>query len=459
MEPFVAQRLSGWGRFPVEECHVFRPEKRRSAASILESGSQSNYIARGLGRSYGDAGLNGGGGVIDFTRLNRMLSFNPDTGVLECEAGVSLAEILSTFVPRGFFLSVLPGTKFITVGGAIANDVHGKNHHLDGTFSRFVESFELMKADGEVLRCSPEENSEAFHATTGGIGLTGVILSARVRLQKVESAFVSVDYRRVKNIDEALQAMTESDAGYKYSVAWVDCLARGASLGRSVLMWGNHASRDALAGRDPFRIPRKMKKSIPFDFPGFVLNPLSIRAFNEVFYQAHSSVQGKIIDYDSYFCPLDSIHNWNRMYGKRGFGQYQVTFPFSNSRGLIEMLERISRSRMASFLAVLKRMGSSGPGMLSYPSDGYTITLDIPMRRDLVPLLHEFDRHVLDNGGRLYCAKDAVAEPDTFATMYPRLDEYRRVKAALDPDCRFSSSMGRRLGIVPTGQGGVSNER
>lgn len=458
MEAFAVQRLSGWGRFPVEECHVFRPEKRRLVAEILSARSKRNYIARGLGRSYGDAAVNGGGGVLDYSRLNRMLAFNRGTGVLECEAGVSLAEILDTFVPRGFFLSVLPGTKFVSVGGAIANDVHGKNHHLDGTFSRFVESFDLLTASGEILTCSPDENSDVFWATVGGIGLTGVILKARIRLQPVESAYVRADYFRARNIDEALAAMVESDDKYKYSVAWVDCLARGGSLGRSVLMRANHAGRDEVSGTEPCRVKPKLQKTVPFDFPQFVLNPLSIRAFNELFYLAHPTSQGKIVDYDAFFCPLDSILHWNRMYGKRGFGQYQVTFPLENARGLRELLERLSRSSMASFLAVLKRMGPSGQGMLSYPSEGYTITFDIPMRRDLIPVLHEFDKHVLNYGGRLYCAKDATALPETFAAMYPRLDEFRAIKARLDPENVFSSTMARRLGIVRAERGGSSHE-
>jgi len=445
---YAVQQLSGWGRFPVEECHVFRPEKRRLIAPLLAARQEQNYIARGLGRSYGDASVNGGNGVIDYSRLNRMISFDAATGVLECEAGVSLAEILEAFVPRGFFLPVLPGTKFVTVGGAIANDIHGKNHHRDGTFSQFLDSFELLTAAGDVLTCSPESNPDVFWATAGGIGLTGLILTARIRLQRVESAYMAVDYFRAHNIDEALAAMVESDERYQYSVAWVDCLARGASLGRSVLMRGNHAVRSAVRGNDPYRVKPKFRKTVPFDLPGIALNPLTIRAFNEFYYRMHPTAHGKVVDYDSYFCPLDSIDHWNRMYGKRGFGQYQVTFPVSATSGLTQLLERISGSSCASFLAVLKRLGPAGPGLLSYPTDGYTITFDIPMRRDLVPLLRELDKRVLEQGGRLYCAKDATALPETFAEMYPRLDEFRAIKARLDPDNVFSSSMTRRLGIV-----------
>jgi FAD/FMN-containing dehydrogenase len=457
MGPFAVQHLSGWGRFPVEGCHVFRPEKRRLIGPILAERTEQNYIARGLGRSYGDAAVNGGAGVIDNSRLNRMISFDAEAGILECEAGVSLAEILDAFVPRGFFLSVLPGTKFVTVGGAIANDVHGKNHHRDGSFSRFVDGFELLTAGGEVIACSPVQNADVFWATSGGIGLTGIILTARIRLQRVDSAYMAVDYFRAHDIDDALAAMADSDERYQYSVGWVDCLARGRSMGRSVLMRANHAERSAVRGNEPYRVKRTFPKTVPFDFPGIALNSLSIRAFNECYYRMHPTAHGKVFDYDTYFCPLDSIQHWNRMYGKRGFGQYQVTFPKSNSGGLRQLLERISRSSCASFLAVLKQLGPAGPGLLSYPSAGYTITFDIPMRRDLVSLLRDLDKQALEQGGRLYCAKDATTLPETFAAMYPRLDEFRAIKARLDPDNVFSSSMGRRLGIVGGPNGGADH--
>ncbi|HUW61378.1 MAG TPA: FAD-binding oxidoreductase [Candidatus Bathyarchaeia archaeon] len=453
MEPFAVQKLSGWGRYPVEECRVYRPEKRRAACDILRTCAGS-LIARGLGRNYGDAAINGGGAVLDYTRLNRMLSFEADAGILECEAGVSLAEILDVFVPRGFFLPVLPGTKFVTVGGAIANDVHGKNHHVDGTFSRYVDQLTLLTPAGETMTCSPSENSEAFWATAGGIGLTGLILSARLRLRPVQTAYVKADYVRASNIEEALAAMNQSDERYTYSVAWVDCLSKGARLGRSVLMRGNPAAPGEVPrGSDPLRPRKKRAKTVPLDFPGFVLNPLSIKAFNSMFYAVHPSVEGRIVDFDTYFCPLDSIGHWNRMYGKNGFAQFQATFPYSDSGGLVSLLELISQSSCASFLAVLKRMGAQGPGMLSYPSEGYTITLDIPMRRDLAALLRKMERLVLEHGGRMYTAKDATALPETFAAMYPRLHEFRDVKRRLDPQNHFSSTQSRRLGITPAREG------
>jgi len=450
MEFSTVQKLSGWGRFPLYECRVCRPEKRRALASIFRARQEACYLARGLGRSYGDAGVNDGGGVIDCSRLNRMLSFDEQTGVLECEAGLSLAEILEAFVPRGFFLSVLPGTKFVTIGGAIANDVHGKNHHRDGTFGQFVESFELLTAQGDILKCSRETNRDVFWATLGGIGLTGVILTARIKLQPVESAYVLVDYLRTRNIDDTLAALGESDAQYKYSVAWVDCLARGNSLGRSVLMRSNHATKNDLptSCADPFRVKPKGSKAIPFNFPEFALNALTVRAFNTLYYAVHPNASGCVVGYDSYFCPLDSIRNWNRMYGKRGFAQYQATFPRKSRAGLVELLERVSTSSCASFLAVLKRLGPANPGLLSYPFEGYTIAFDIPMREDLIPFLRSMDKILLDHGGRLYCAKDVAAQPETFAAMYPELDAFRAIKHRLDPVNLFTSTMARRLGIL-----------
>lgn len=449
MIPSSTQRLSGWGRYPAEDCAVFRPEKRRTVAEILASEQQPHFIARGLGRSYGDTAVNGGGGVLSTARLNRMLAFDEDTGILECESGVSLAGIVSAFLPRGWFLPVTPGTKFVTVGGAIANDVHGKNHHRDGTFGAYVRQLTLLTPKGKSIACSPDKDSDVFWATVGGIGLTGIILTATIQLQRVESAYMKVDYRRTRNIHEALEAIRETDAHYQYSVAWVDCLAKGASLGRSILMLGDHAAPNALpSGRDPFGARPRKKPGVPFDFPGVVLNPLSIKAFNAAFYAFHPTSDGKIVDYDTYFYPLDAIGNWNRIYGKRGFTQYQATFPADRVEGLVKLLERLSAASCASFLAVLKRLGPEGSGLLSYPFEGFTLTLDIPIRVGLLAFLQDCDRLVLEYGGRLYLAKDMCMHADTFAAMYPRVGEFRKVRRKLDPNGLLSSRMARRLRLA-----------
>ena len=274
-----------------------------------------------------------------------------------------------------------------------------------------------------------------------------MIMSARFSLQPVESAYITVDYKRCSCLDEVLAAISESDAQYQYSVAWVDCLARGRCLGRSVLMRGNHAPAQSVTG-DPYAVDRKRELSVPFDFPGFVLNPLGVKAFNTLFYARHRTRDGVLVDYDSYFYPLDAIHQWNRMYGKRGFIQYQATFPLDQVQGLEELLQRISKAKVASFLAVLKRFGKANRGYLSYPFEGYTLTLDIPYRPKLASFLHELDALLLQHGGRLYLAKDAVATPETIAAMYPRLPEFKTICSNLDPDGVLSSSMARRLGLV-----------
>jgi decaprenylphospho-beta-D-ribofuranose 2-oxidase len=456
--PFSTQSLSGWGRLRRESCNVFRPEKRSEVAAALTSGQQTSYIPRGLGRSYGDAALNENGGVIWPLRLNRFISFDNASGELECESGVSLAEILQYFLPRGWFLPVSPGTKFVTVGGAIAADIHGKNHHRDGTFSNFLQSIELVTPAGELMKCSPAANSEIFWATAGGMGLTGVILSAKMRLRRVESRFVLVDYYKAATLEDALANLEDSDERYDYSVAWIDALAKGKSLGRSVLMRGNHAPAAELpapvrnlksAGENNRGMPTQPKWNLLADFPSGTLNPWTVRAFNFAYYAAHRTATKQVVSIEKFFYPLDAIDNWNRMYGKRGFVQYQIALPQSGAReGLRLLLDRLARSGRASFLAVLKRFGDSGPGLLSFPQRGYTLALDIPVSRGLVPFLHELDRMTLDHCGRVYLAKDAALRPEDFAAMYPKLDSFRAIQRKLDPKRVFSSSLARRLNIL-----------
>jgi len=451
MKPtFLTKRLSGWGRFPVEPCHIFRPEKRAEVAAILASPLQSSYISRGLGRSYGDAALNRNAGVIGCGQLNRFLSFQDSTGVLECESGVSLAEIIQYFLPRGWFLSVTPGTKFVTVGGAIAADIHGKNHHKDGSFSNFVVDFQLLLPSGEALHCSPMSHAEIFWATVGGMGLTGIILSARLQLRRVESAYVWVDYHKAPNLWDALAMMEESDERYQYSVAWIDGLATGKAMGRSVLMRGNHAAAADL----PTRIRRPLAVAIDprwnlwLDFPSGALNRFTVKAFNAAYYALACRQPRQLVSFEKFFYPLDAILQWNRMYGRRGFVQYQIALPqASGNEGLRIILERFARSGRASFLAVLKLFGDAGPGLLSFPMRGCTLALDIPVARGLAPFLHELDRVTLDHGGRIYLAKDAVLQAADFAAMYPKLSVFQETLKKVDRQSQLSSSLARRLGI------------
>ncbi len=455
---FATKSLSGWGRFPVQSCHLFRPEKRSEVAATLASGLQSSYIPRGLGRSYGDAALNENAGVIWPILLNRFLSFDNASGVLECESGVSLAEIIQYFLPRGWFLPVTPGTKFVTVGGAIAADIHGKNHHKDGSFSNFVLDFRLLTPTGEVLLCSPTAHPEIFWATVGGMGLTGVVLSARLRLRRVDSAYVFVDFYKAPNLEDALATMEASDERYDYSVAWIDALATDKTMGRSVLMRGNHAAAAELPARlvnphsgigNPPTIPTRPQWNLCIDFPSWTLNRLTVKTFNTAYYAVHRTSPRQWVSFEKFFYPLDAINQWNRMYGKRGFVQYQIALPQASGRaGLRTILDRLARSGRASFLAVLKRFGDAGPGLLSFPLRGYTLALDIPAARGLVPFLHELDRMTLDYGGRIYLAKDAVLRAGDFAAMYPKLESFRAIQRKLDPKRLFSSSLARRLMIV-----------
>ena len=448
--PSAPQELCGWGRFPCEPCDVYRPEVADSVSSLMRDAGTCTFIARGMGRSYGDPAINAQGAVISMVRLNHFLDFDAAQGILACEAGVTLAEILHHFVPRGWFLPVVPGTKFITIGGAIANDIHGKNHHRDGSFSNFVVDFELLTASGEVMLCSPQEHADVFWATVGGVGLTGIILRARLTLMPIETAYVRVDYQRAPNLDAALAAITESDARNTYSVAWIDCLAEGASMGRSVIMSAMHARKTELPRHAvlPLEARLKSRPAVPVDMPAFALSPISVRAFNAVFYRAHPSRLGRVIEYDRFFFPLDSVPEWNRIYGKKGFVQYQATFPHARVEGLRTLLARLSGAARASFLAVLKRFGPEGRGLLSYPFEGFTLSLDIPMRSGLPEFLQELDRLVLEHEGRLYLAKDAVMAKETFGAMYPRLPEFVEMKRRLDPEGRFASRQSRRLGLA-----------
>jgi len=444
--------LSGWGRYPVATCRAYRPEARRDAAALLVSAPETSLIPRGLGRSYGDASLNAGAGVVLSDRLDRLLAFDEGQGILECEGGASLATIIATFLPRGYFLPVTPGTRHVTVGGAIAADVHGKNHHRVGTFSRFVHGFTLASGDGRILSCSPEENPKAFWATVGGAGLTGFILTARLKLQKVETAWVLADFKRAGDLAEAMGLLTETDPLYEYSVAWIDCLAPAKARGRSILMQANAARvADLRRGMPPLPLPSPERFAVPAAMPSFALNSFSVSLFNALYFRLHGTGEKSLVDYGKYFYPLDAIRSWNRLYGHSGFVQYQVAFPLASSaKGLSALLDRFAGAGFGSFLGVLKRFGEAGPAPLSFPFPGYTLALDLPVRPGLAQFLREADRLLLDYGGRIYVAKDATAQAESFARMYPRLPEFRACRAELDPKGRLSSSLGRRLGIVPS---------
>ena len=446
--------MSGWGRFPLGETDLYRPERFRSLTAVLAC--SDSLLARGLGRSYGDACFNTAGATVLMERLNRFLSFDADTGILECEAGVTFVELLDHFVPRGFFPPVTPGTKFVTLGGALACDVHGKNHHVDGSFSNHVVEFDLLSASGTLERCSRTENPDLFWGTVGGMGLTGIVTRIRLQMRPIETSYLSVDYERAANLDDALGRMEARDDAYAYSVAWIDCLATGRSLGRSVLIRGNPAPIEVLrhAGiREPLRGRHPQRLRVPLDAPGFLLNRHSVRAFNALYYRRHPrESRDRIVHFEPFFYPLDGIGDWNRLYGRRGFVQYQFLLPPDEARGgLVKALEIISGSGAPSFLAVLKRFGAvEAPSLLSFPRPGYTLALDLPWRGEPTEaLLRRLDEVVVARGGRVYLAKDARLEPQSVEAMYPELATWRAIRAKVDPEGRFSSDLGRRVGLVP----------
>ena len=437
-------KLSGWGNYPKIDVNFTRA--RGAAAAVAAIDANNSLIARGTGRAYGDAALNPQA-TLSMLPSDRVLSFDSESGRLECEAGILLAEIIALFVPRGWFVPVTPGTKFVTLGGMIAADIHGKNHHGAGSFGDHVESLQLALADGRVVRCSPSENPELFAATRGGMGLTGVIVSAVFRMIPIETAFIRQETHRARNLAEAM-ARFEQSQGWTYSVAWIDCLARGERLGRSLVYLGEHAKRDELppsltVGLEPVV---RSKKRVPFDFPSFALNRWTVRAFNELYYRRGRPGES-FVDYDTYFYPLDAILEWNRIYGRAGFVQYQCVLPKAASAvGMTLLLERIARSGMGSFLGVLKLFGHQD-GLLSFPMEGYTLALDFPADAATFSLLIELDAIVADHGGRLYLAKDARGGTDLLRRGYPRLAEFEAIRTKFDPDGKFSSLQSQRLGL------------
>ncbi len=437
-------QISGWNNYPIASCYLSRPERYEQLHI-----DNPPTIARGLGRSYGDASNNNDHEVILMERLNRLLSFNQATGVVKAEAGLSIKDLLDVFVPRGWFPPVTPGTKFVTLGGCFAADIHGKNHHLDGTFSNHVKEIELITADGFKRLCTPKENPELFWATAGGMGLTGIIGEMSLQLIPIKTAYMKVQYHAAKDLETILDLFDEKGDDKPYSVAWIDTLSGGSQMGRSILMMGEHALPEEISQSipDPLKLKPRATLSFPFNLPSWVLNRWTISAFNTIFYNASKRYQEPfIVDYDRYFYPLDSIKLWNRLYGKRGFIQYQFVVPFKNARQSLKILfEAISKSERGSFLAVLKKFGKEGNGLLSFPQEGYTLALDIPIDETLFPFLDQLDEIVQNFGGRVYLAKDARMKPQAFKSMYPRFPEWHRIKKMVDPNNNYSSDLSRRL--------------
>lgn len=431
-----------WGRYPRVKHKQVLPVYWRSEVPTLEYDGQQ-VLPRAYGRSYGDSCLNENGVALDMSHLNRFISFDEETGLLCCEAGVSLAEILQVMVPRGWFLPVTPGTKFVSVGGAIANDIHGKNHHSGGTFGRHVVRLKLLRSDGQRMTCSADENPELFAATIGGLGLTGLILWAEFKLKRIANPYIDADHIQFTSLDEFFEISAESDQNFEYTVSWVDLLVGGEALCRGIFSRGNHNQDPALA-RKPLKKPLPL--AVPFDLPQFVLNPLTIRSFNELYYRKQLQKRvHKVESYNPFFYPLDGIREWYRMYGRRGFLQYQFVVPFEGGReAMRDILERIRRAGGGSFLTVLKEFGTlQSPGMLSFPRPGLTLALDFAYSGEkTLRLLEELDTIVRQHNGAVYPAKDARMSAESFQQFYPRWQEFAQY---IDP--HFSSSFWRRVSI------------
>jgi decaprenylphospho-beta-D-ribofuranose 2-oxidase len=436
------QRLWGWGRTAPVIAEVEQPGSEDEVLAALRRAPA--VLARGLGRSYGDAAQLGGGLVLDNRALGGLSPID-DEGLVRVGAGVSIDELLAVSMPRGWFVPVTPGTRQVTMGGAVAADVHGKGHHVDGSFGNHVVSLRLVTPSG-AFEVSPSERPELFWATVGGMGLTGVVTEVTLRLLRIETDQVLVDTDRFANLDDVMDEMRRSDDQYRFSVAWVDCMARGSSLGRAILERGNLATRRDV-DLPTLEGPRPARLFVPFDAPSGLLNPLSIRAFNEAWFRhAPRHAVGVATHLTTFFHPLDFVRDWNRLYGRRGFVQYQFVVPDDAGDVVRAGVERLSSSGVPSFFAVLKRFGAANAGLLSFPGPGWTLALDLPVGPPALPeVLDDLDALVRDAGGRIYLAKDARLDPASAAAMYPRLDEFRRVKATVDPDGVLTSDLARRL--------------
>ena len=440
--------LSGWGRWPKRDCTVDAFDPARDTPGQRPGGE----ITRGAGRSYGDVAMN-----TDLTYLgtlrNRFIDFDAASGELVVQGGVTIAEVLESFVPRGWFLPVTPGTKFATIAGVVAVDAHGKNHHLAGSFGDHVNWFDLMCADGQVRRCSPQEEPRLFNATIGGMGLTGHILAVSIKLRPVETAWIRQKTLPAENLEQAM-ALFEDNADATYSVAWLDCLAKGDARGRSLVLLGEHATVDELPPDQrakPFDYPAPKPKSMPMDAPNWALNRYSLRAFNHLYYRkGQKAPPMELVDYDRYFYPLDAIHHWNRLYGKRGFTQYQCALPLDSAKeALLNQLDAISKAGLGSFLAVLKRLGPGAPDRpLSFPIEGYTLALDFPVTAQALTLMDTLDEITIAHGGRLYLAKDSRMTQTTMEAGYgDKLTEFRTLREETGAKSAFQSLQSKRLNL------------
>lgn len=439
----MRQLIANWGNYPVMESDVKSFTFADQLSQLMNS--TDHFIPRGNGRCYGDASL----AVTTISTLNykRILSFDTVDGIFECQSGLTLDKILEVIVPKGWFLPVTPGTKFITVGGAVGSDVHGKNHHVDGSFSNHIIEMDVMVSDGTVISCSPAQHQDLFEATCGGMGLTGMIMRIKFRLKKIETSYVKQKQIKAQNLDELL-SLFDTYRDFTYSMAWIDCLTKGDHFGRGILIVGEHATENELnvkQKKKKLEVHGKMKITFPFNLPSWVLNTLTVKAFNFLYYGKNFKKEiNNVVPYEPFFYPLDAILHWNRGYGKKGFVQYQFVLPLSAKEGLINILRRISDEGLGSFLAVLKVFGKQD-SLISFPDEGFTLALDFPVRNGLFTFLDELDEIVLRYGGRLYMSKDARMKPEVLFKGYPRIEEFKRIIKKYNPSYKLSSVQSERL--------------
>ncbi|MEU8877678.1 FAD-binding oxidoreductase [Streptomyces javensis] len=442
--------LSGWGRTAPSWARVHRPGTVHGVVRAVEEAASDGrgIIARGLGRSYGDSAQNGGGHVVDTAGLRRIRCLDPVVGTVRCEAGVPLGGLMARLLPLGWWLPAVPGTRYVSVGGAIASDVHGKNHRSGGSFGNHVSRMSLLTADGTIREVSPERDPDLFWATVGGMGLTGVVLDATLRLTGVETSRLVVDTERAADLDRCMDLL---DA-HEHTVAWIDTLADGRRFGRSVVTSGRFATRAELPARlarNPLAFAAKPLATVPDLVPGGLLNRLTGAAYNALRHHAaprrrHRALQNA----GAFFQPLDSLREWNRLYGRTGFVQYQFAVPEDRADTVAAVLDRLRKNRVPAFLVVLKKLGPGNDGHLSFPRPGWTLAFDVPARTpELTRFLHDLDAAVLEAGGRVYLAKDARLPGAAARAMYPRLERFRAVRDAVDPAGLFVSDQARRLGL------------
>jgi FAD/FMN-containing dehydrogenase len=435
--------VTNWNNYPLVEAKEISFDFETEIVSKLAQSS----IPHGNGRCYGDASLSSD--IVSTLRFDKVLSFDEVNGIITCQSGILLSDLLQIIVPRGWFLPVTPGTKFITVGGAVASDVHGKNHHVDGSFSRHIVSMSVLTGTGATLVCEANTNADLFWATCGGMGLTGIILDVKFRLKRIHTSYIRQKQIKAANLDEVMR-LFEENSGYTYSVAWIDCLKAGDNFGRSILIVGEHATQDEVKAEKKLLPREKALLTVPFYFPSFALNGFSVKLFNALYYaKNYRKVMESVVHYDGFYYPLDSILSWNKIYGRKGFVQYQFVLPLATSKtGLVDIMRRINKMGWGSFLAVLKLFGEQDD-LISFPMKGYTLALDFPIRPGLFEFLDELDTVVEDYGGRIYLSKDARMKKEVFWKTYPHAETFSGILKKYDPENRFVSRLSQRLMLKP----------